>query len=196
MDLGSRRLLRAEALLSDAEIVGALRGVAVLAVDSPLSEPRGGAMRAVDREMIRRGFRVLPPSWRPMSQLTRRALALVREIGSPAIETHPRSALRSSGCGDVGELLDAMGISHGELPRSRDALDAVVAAAVAAEAVEGRALEVRAEDGSIYLCPRECTRGSAWRTPGLSGPSTLLTRGPWGPWPRPWSRWRAPCSRP
>lgn len=172
VELGDRRLLQVGLCYDDDDIVGAMAAVEALAIDSPLSIPEGGAFRDVDLEMARMGFRLLPPSWRGMSALTERSLRLLQLIGVPAFETHPRSALRASGCHGVGELLDAVGISHGELPSSRDALDAVVAAVVALEVVEGSAVEVRAADGSIYLIPEVCrSRGRAWPRPDRTASS-------------------------
>ncbi len=185
IELEGRRLARVELLRGDPEIVAALEGVDALAVDSPLSIPAAGAFREVDLEMMRRGFRVLPPSWRGMSMLVERSTRLLRMIGAPAFETHPRSALAASGCRGVEELLGALGISHGALPGSRDALDAVIAAAVALEVVEGSATEVRAPDGSIYLIPGVCRtparasrrrrRTASWR------PGPPATSDPWPP---------------
>lgn len=181
---GGPRLEWAALLSGDDEIVSALRGADAVAVDSPLSLPSSGALREVDRELIRMGHRVLPPAWRGMRELAARSISIVGRLGARAIETHPRSALASSGCCGVGELLGAAGVAHGPLPASRDALDAVVAAVVAMEALEGRSLVVRAPDGEVHLSARLC-RGSGGRPPGRTSSSRRSWPGPPRPSPPP-----------
>ncbi len=156
IELERRKLARVGICYDDNDIVNAMSAVEALAIDSPLSMPENGAFRKIDSEMIRRGFHLLPPSWRGMSMLVERSVRLLQLIGVPAFETHPRSALDASGCRGVEELLDATGISYDELPNSRDALDAVIAAVVALNVVEDSAVEVKASDGSIYLIPGVC----------------------------------------
>lgn len=154
--LEHRKLAQVGMFYEDDDIVNVMSTVEALAIDSPLSMPKNGAFREIDSEMMRRGFHLLPPSWRGMSMLFERSVRLLRLIGVPAFETHPRSALDASGCRGVEALLDATGISYDELPNSKDALDAVVAAVVALNVVEDSAVEVKASDGSIYLIPEVC----------------------------------------
>jgi predicted nuclease with RNAse H fold len=136
------------------ELVRAYRP-SVVAVDAPLSPAEG--FREVDREMLRRGFRVLPPGWRGMRALVERAVRLSRELASlgvTVIETHPRSALAASGC--TAETLLRM---HGVEPcreLTRDELDAIISAIVARYYAEGVRAGVSGADGCIYLLPRLC----------------------------------------
>jgi len=93
-----------------------------------------------------------------MRMLVDRALklkSLFEEQGLLVVETHPRSALKSSGCRDYDELLNAHGIKVG-YSLSRDEYDAIVAALVARYYSEDRALKIEASDGVIYLLPRIC----------------------------------------
>jgi Uncharacterized conserved protein len=124
-------------------------------VDAPLSLAEG--FREVDREMLRHGFRVLPPGWRGMRVLVKRAVKLsqlLAGLGVTVIETHPRSALAASGC--TAEMLLKM---HGVEPGrglTKDELDAVISAIVARYYAEGARAEVRGPDGCIHLLPRLC----------------------------------------
>ncbi len=128
------------------------------AIDSPLSHAEG--YRRVDIAMKKAGFPVLPPGWRGMRMLVERSLGLAAKLSSMGIvviETHPRSALRASGCGSPEEAAEKMGV---EVPRlrglRRDAVDAVIAALVAQAYVEDRAAVIEDVDGRIYLLPRLC----------------------------------------
>ena len=151
------RLLYVGVFHEDEELLDLVRVYrpSVAAVDAPLSLAEG--FREVDREMLRRGFKVLPPGWRSMRVLVERAVRLSRalaELGVAVIETHPRSALAASGC--TAETLLKM---HGVEPRrglTRDELDAVISAIVARYYAEGVRAEVRGADGCIYLLPRLC----------------------------------------
>jgi predicted nuclease with RNAse H fold len=128
----------------------------VIAIDSPLSHAE--TYREVDLVMRRMGYRVLPPGWRSMRMLIDRSLRLKKvfeENNIVVIETHPYSALKSSGCNDYDALLSKLGIS---VPRvlSRDEYDALVAAIVAKYYTSDEALKIEARDGIIYLLPRIC----------------------------------------
>ncbi len=148
-------------VFTDREIIDPILGYGarIAAIDSPLSHAPG--YRRVDIAMKRAGYPVLPPGWRGMRMLVERSLRLadaLRRHGVVVIETHPRSALRSSGCSDPGEAAEAMGI---EAPRltglRRDAVDAVVAALVAYAYASGQARVISDADGEIYLLPRLCS---------------------------------------
>lgn len=132
-----------------------------IAIDSPLSLPTNNRKyREVDLEMIKRGFRVLPPSWRYMRELTLRAMKLastLKTIGIEVIETHPLSALKSSNCSTPERLfqtvfskpIDILGISKHEV-------DAIIASIVCVYHYHGASLPVRAPDGLIALLPPLC----------------------------------------
>ncbi|MEN2998989.1 MAG: DUF429 domain-containing protein [Acidilobaceae archaeon] len=155
LNFAARELERVRCLFSDEQIVEELTGsgATVVAVDAPLAETP--LMRELDRKLISMGFRVLPPSFGAMKELTRRAWRLSQRL-SPLelIETHPRSALRSARVSSVEELVERLGLSArlhlGSL--GRDEKDAVVAAAVAfCYLSRSCVLEVAARDGRVYL---------------------------------------------
>ncbi len=149
-------LLTAKCLGGDSEIINEIvrEEIAVVAIDAPIApEP---VMRDVDRKMISLGFRVFPPSFSHMRELTRRGWGIyytLRSMGVTAIETHPRSALKNGGYGDPYEASRAMGVRVGARLAGKDLEDALTAALVAAAYVWGVAERVWGSDGVIYLLP-------------------------------------------
>lgn len=154
---GGGEVVHATCLGSDEEIVNYARlsRPSVIAIDAPLT--RGsGAFRDVDRELIRLGFRVLPISMRWMNVLTERAIGLASKLavyGFKVIETHPRSALLSSGLRDVALLLKSLNIRLGDegVLRSKDLRDAVIAAIVAYCYVSNCSRVVRGDEGEVVI---------------------------------------------
>lgn len=125
-------------LANDDEIIDVCKKATVTGIDAPLSMSKG--FRAVDKQMIRMGFRVLPPSW--MKTLTLRAISLCSHIPM-CIETHPTSSAKN-----MGLKIEV---------RPKDHLDAVLAALAAFAFNKDESLEVMGEDGSIYLVPPSYT---------------------------------------
>lgn len=160
LNLKGRRdgsLLTARCLGTDSEILNQVisEEITVVAIDAPIApEP---VMRDVDRKMISLGYRVFPPTFSHMRELTVRGWGLyytLRSMGVTAIETHPRSALKSGGYADPYEAAHAMGVSVGARLAGKDLEDALVAALVAAAYVWGVAEKVWGSDGVIYLLPK------------------------------------------
>ncbi|MEM1622563.1 MAG: hypothetical protein QW780_00685 [Sulfolobales archaeon] len=158
IDLDTMTLVRAVCLYSDEEIVNNILAdrVRLVSIDSPLA--REPVFRRIDREAIRRGFRVLPPSLGYMRKLTLRGWTLYERLskeGVEVIETHPRSALISSGLSDCFALAERLGLNLGIYrwkALSRDIRDAIVSALVAYCYVRRDCLlTISAEDGKIYL---------------------------------------------
>jgi predicted nuclease with RNAse H fold len=88
-------------LFSDEEIVNKTLECtpSLIAIDAPLSFPiNKGLTRKTDREMQKRGYRVLPPRFRTMEKLTMRATKLAQKIrlkGRSIIEVHPTSTRKA-----------------------------------------------------------------------------------------------------
>jgi len=82
---------------TDDEILGALKSASIVAIDSPLSQPRHGWHRDVDRALLRMGYKVFPAAWPSMKALKSSRCSgyadLAPETGPKVIETHPLSAL-------------------------------------------------------------------------------------------------------
>ncbi|MGC9210506.1 MAG: DUF429 domain-containing protein [Acidilobus sp.] len=152
-------MISVSSVWSDDEIVSSLSGSDIVAIDSPLTPPRGGGHREVDRLLIQSGFRVLPASWPSMRALYARATTIaarLRGLGIDVIETHPASALKSSGCRDLDELIARLGLTPRSRPTNRDERDAVVAAVVALAYDRGFIEAFRAPDGVVYLLKAIC----------------------------------------
>jgi predicted nuclease with RNAse H fold len=70
----------------------------IIAIDAPFSLPKKGILRKADREMIRKGYRVFPPSLQGMKKLTLRAARLNKLISEKryrTIEVHPTSTCKA-----------------------------------------------------------------------------------------------------
>ncbi len=114
-------------------------GVKVVAIDAPLSKPKG-PWRKVDRLARRMGLKVLPPGWKGMRVLTEEGIKLKRKLenkGIIVIETFPR--------GVKGELRYVYTYTD-----DKDLGDSVKACAVAYAYVLKEAKVIKAEDGVIY----------------------------------------------
>jgi len=147
---------------TDDEILGALKSASIVAIDSPLSQPRHGWHRDVDRALLRMGYKVFPAAWPSMKALYRRALVIssrLSEAGAKVIETHPLSALKSSRCSGYADLAEAVGLTIRDKPRVKDEVDSLIAAIVAMAYDEGLVMSVRASDGEVYLLKPICDRG-------------------------------------
>lgn len=142
----------------DGEIIDILTNynVCLTAIDAPLSLAK--SYRKVDIAMKKRGYKVLPPGWRGMKVLTLRAIRLKRvleSLGIHVIETHPSSAVRSSGLHDIVKLISFFVRVNdwSFMSKGKDVIDAVIAACVAWSYVKCKTLIVKEVDGEIYLLP-------------------------------------------
>ncbi|WP_338604180.1 DUF429 domain-containing protein [Sulfolobus tengchongensis] len=121
-------------LSTNEEIIETCKNAKVVAIDSPLSHSTG--FRNVDKEMIKKGLKVLPPSF--MKELVERAIQLSKVLNK-VIETHPTSSMK------------IIKMNWRELHEVKDYVDAAVCAMVAMAYELGYAEEIRADDGTIYL---------------------------------------------
>ncbi|BCU69158.1 DUF429 domain-containing protein [Stygiolobus caldivivus] len=123
----------------DEGIVKLCEDAEVVSIDSPLSHSKG--FRDVDKQMIRNGYRVLPPSW--MKGLVDKALALSSTLRGTVIETHPTSSLKN------------IGLDWRKFGVKKDLIDAVVCSLVSLFYKRGEAMEIKGSDGAIYLLPKK-----------------------------------------
>ncbi len=156
-------------LFSDEEIVGFIASNApdLVAIDAPLSKPNSGWLRDSDRELIRKGLRVLPPLLGPMRSLTERGIRLaaeLRALGIRVVEVHPGSTARVLGVPrTTAGVLEALkregisaGLSAGRIGTIHEA-DAALAALTGALLLMGRA-EFVGGSGGIVLPRRDQPR--------------------------------------
>ncbi|MET1102255.1 MAG: DUF429 domain-containing protein [Pyrodictiaceae archaeon] len=153
-------------IYSDDEIIALIEEFdpLIVAIDAPLGLPQGRrSLREADRALQRRGFSLLPPAWKGMRLLISRALRLKRILehrGIMVLETHPTSALRSSGCKSPEELVERILGSRVDLVGSvKDVVDAVIAALVAYAYINGGVWCIEARDGGICILQELCRRG-------------------------------------
>ncbi|MDT7866445.1 MAG: DUF429 domain-containing protein [Desulfurococcales archaeon] len=157
LDVVSRKILKVTCLYDDDEILSTIRDdkVELVAIDAPLIEEP--SYRRVDRTARSLGYPVLPPTLGPMRSLTKRAWALSSKLANMnviVIETHPRSALLSSGYPRVETLLEGtrLSINLNIKDLCKDEVDAIISAVVAYCYVTKLCIDgIKAEDGIIYI---------------------------------------------
>ncbi len=137
------------------ELATRLSKMEVVAVDAPLTLPKGGAFRDFEREILRRGFRLLPLNMKSMRELALRGSELRKALereGVIVLETHPTTVRRILGLSrkDLVQLMVRMGY-HGERLLSPDDVDALTCLLISILYVEGKVEIVRGEEGSMVL---------------------------------------------
>jgi predicted nuclease with RNAse H fold len=114
------RTVKTSLIYSNSEI---LEGISkceplLIAIDAPFGLPRGGILREAEKEMIKKGYRVFPPSLPAMRKLTVRAMEinkLIAEKGYKTIEVHPTSTRKalnmpSKDWKEIQTILKCMGL--------------------------------------------------------------------------------------
>ena len=139
---------------------------ALIAIDSPLSLPKkGGFFRKTDKEMIRKGYRVLPPNFPAMKKLTLRAIRLNRLIEEntyKAIEVHPTSTRKAlqmplKDWKTIQEILKNLGLK-GELetrPLATHEIDAVTAALTAVLHLKRQTEQIGDNEEGYIILPKK-----------------------------------------
>ena len=128
----------------------------IVAIDAPLTLPKNFKMRHVDKLMRRIGYKVLPPCFPGMIQLTKRGIWLKDIIENhkiKVIEIHPYSIIRTLGFKKREEFLNfikSLGIKVTGIINSHT-IDAMTAAYTAYQYNLGNTFNVKAHDGCIVL---------------------------------------------
>jgi len=130
------------------------------AIDAPLRLPVNGNLRQADRLLIKRGFRVLPPTFAGMKKLTARGILIageLRERGVGVIEVHPRTSGKIlSGTAERKEWLKRLrkkGLMVGR-NMSEHEVDAIIAALTGWLHLAGRTEEIGTFDEGTIVIPR------------------------------------------
>ena len=132
----------------------------VIAIDAPLTS--SPAMRKCDIDLIKLGFRVFPPGFSHMRNLSLRGFFLAKKLDEfDVIETFPSAVYKIVGMrkprrkseirGAVDILERKTGIMLEKIPESIDELDSFVCAIVAMEKGRGRVVSYGNSSGIIYL---------------------------------------------
>lgn len=141
----------------------------IVAIDAPLTLPagrccfasscdcmnRGKNLRSADRELISKGYRVFPPGFAWMKDLTMRGIKLRRLLEKKfrVIEVHPRTSLLALNWreADVYEYLEKKG--YGNLnPKNEHEFDAIICAITGLLHLEGKTIRIGDEgEGQIVI---------------------------------------------
>jgi len=143
---------------------------AIIAIDAPLSLPKSGILRKVDKEMIARGYRVFPPILQAMRKLTVRAIEinkLIADKGYRAIEVHPTSTRKalnmpSKDWGKIQAILKSIGV-EGDLKvrtLTPHEVDAVTAALTAYLHMQSQTKTLGDDEEGYIIIPKK----QDWRT--------------------------------
>ncbi len=127
----------------------------LIVIDAPLSLPKEGAFRDFEREMLSRGYKLLPLKKGPMRELAIIGYKLKRKLedeGIKVLETHPASALKALGTTrhHVVSILSRIGFASNP-PASRDDEDALICLLVGMLYLKGEVEVFEGRDGSIIL---------------------------------------------
>jgi predicted nuclease with RNAse H fold len=158
-------------LYSDNQILEAIaqNKPEVIAVDAPFSLPKSGILRKADREMIKNGYRVFPPTLPAMKILTIRAMKLNRliaEKGFKTIEVHPTSTCKALNMppkdwGKIQTALTQIGLEGDPKLRTLTPheIDAIIAALTAYLYMRNQTEALGGEEGYIMIPKKQ-----DWRT--------------------------------
>jgi len=132
--------------------------VKLVAIDAPLSLPQQGKLRQADTLLIKRGFRVFPPTFASMRSLTERGIRLadaLRAKDLQVIEIHPRTSgmllFKTSDRSRWVVKLKKNGMKLKE-NASEHEIDAALAALTGALHLKGKTEEVgEASEGTIII---------------------------------------------
>ena len=143
---------------------------ALIAIDAPLSLPKKDMLfRKVDREMIRKGYRGLPPNLPAMKTLALRAIKLnklIAEKNYKTIEVHPTSTRKAlqmppKDWKTIQEILITLGLK-GEIetrPLATHEIDAITAALTALLYLKNQTEQISDGEDSIIVSTKR-----DWRT--------------------------------
>ncbi len=127
----------------------------LVAVDAPLSLPSKGAFRDFEKDLLRRGYKLLPLTLISMKKLALEGIELKRaleERGVIVLETHPTSVRKALGLSndDVIEVMKRWGFCK-RPPKNQDEIDALTCLLVALLYMEGKTEEYKGKEGSMIL---------------------------------------------
>ena len=144
---------------------------ALIAIDAPLSLPKKGEFfRKADREMIRKGYKLLPPNFPAMRKLALRAIRLnrlIEEKSYKAIEVHPTSTRKAlqmplKDWKTIQEAQNTLGLK-GELetrPLATHEIDAITAALTAVLHLKRQTDQIGDNEEGYIILPKK----TDWKT--------------------------------
>ena len=140
----------------NSEIIHATENATLVAIDAPLTFPKKGIARELDKTMMSKGFRVFPALFSYMKDLTKRGAMLAEKLmkkGLNVIEVHPRSSMKIMDLSPV-EVKKMFFDKLQKAPTLHE-IDAVVCALTGLAYYLNEFIEIRAEDGRLILPKKE-----------------------------------------
>ncbi len=173
-------MVRTQRIKSNADLMAATAAAkpAVIALDSPLSLPKGrisvydddpgrhifGISRLCERQMLKRGIRSYPTLIRSMQQLTLRGMLLAEEfrlMGFEVIECFPGGTQdilglprKQKGLANLVEGLVDLGIQGNYINASHDEIDALTAALAGYFYLNGQYEALGNEEEGLLILPK------------------------------------------
>jgi len=145
----------------------------LVAIDAPLTMPTLGKMRKADREMHRLGYRVLPPTFPSMKNLTQRGIKIaqkLREHKLKVIEVHPTSTRKAlempiKNWRKIQTLLTTIGLKgeHQVRTLTPHEIDALTAALTGLLYMQGKVRLIGDENEGVIVVPER----QSWRSLNL-----------------------------
>jgi predicted nuclease with RNAse H fold len=163
--LWKQKRVKAQLVYTDDEILAYVENLkpSIVAIDAPLRLPKGGILRAADRQMVKRGYGVFPPALSAMKPLTLRAIKLNELIKEAfkTIEVHPTSTRKALGMplkdwGKIQTILKSIGLKGDIQVRALTPheIDAVTAALTAHLHIKGQTEEFGDEEEGFIIVPK------------------------------------------
>lgn len=149
-------------LYSDEEMIDLCtrKHPSVISIDAPLTIPKRGNLRGADVSLIKRGFRVLPPTFGGMRSLTERGMRFANEFRAKnlsVIEIHPRTSgmilFKTSDRQQWVVKLKGKGF-HLRKNVSEHEIDAAIAALTGILYLQGKTEEVGTIEEGMIIIPR------------------------------------------
>jgi predicted nuclease with RNAse H fold len=160
--------VQAKLLYNDDEILEEIfrKDPVLIAIDAPFNLPKTGLLRKADRGMIKKGYRVFPPTIPSMKNLTLRAMKLnnlIAKMGYKTIEVHPTSTRKAlnmplKDLRVIQETLKSMGL-RGEIERrilTAHEIDAVTAALTAYLYTKNKTESIGDVKEGYIIIPKKC----------------------------------------
>ncbi|MEM4733949.1 MAG: DUF429 domain-containing protein [Candidatus Bathyarchaeia archaeon] len=164
--LWKQKTIKAHLTHTDDEILAYIKNFkpSIVAIDAPLKLPKVGILRNADREMIRKGYRVFPPTLPAMKGLTLRAIRLnelLRKEGFKILEVHPTSTRKALGIppkdwGKIQTVLKSIGLKGDIQVRilTPHEIDAITAALTAYLHIRGETETIGDEEEGFISVPK------------------------------------------
>lgn len=153
---GVDAILNVSLMHEDEDLINASENANLVAIDAPLTFPKEGLARELDKLMMSKGFKVFPALFSYMKLLTKRGSALaesLRRKGLNVIEVHPRSSMKIMDLTPV-EVKKMFFDKLNKMPTLHE-IDAVVCALTGLAYYLEEYIEFKAEDGQLILPKKE-----------------------------------------